>query len=161
MPDILSFFFIWFPIVCIWNQFEIIWNHILFLFCLCLQINSDSLFDMHACLPFNDQCSHHIETSQLICRTNQLAGFYMIGTLVIKGLSLLIQRLTSLWLLATSQFKETRLYKTPPPILPLKKKIYIYNNNINPHPPPPRNYVFYQIIHPCPTLLNPLVQSLL
>ena len=35
---------------------------------------------------FNDQCSHHIETSQLICRANQLTGFYMMGTLVVKGL---------------------------------------------------------------------------
>ena len=36
--------------------------------------------------PFNNQCSHHIETSQLICSANQLTGFYMIGTLVVKGL---------------------------------------------------------------------------
>ena len=27
----------------------------------------------------NDQCSHHIETSHLICNTNQLTGFYMTG----------------------------------------------------------------------------------
>ena len=27
------------------------------------------------------QCSHHIETSQLICSANQLTGFYMMGTL--------------------------------------------------------------------------------
>ena len=32
--------------------------------------------------PFNDQCSHHVETSH----ANQLTGFYMMGTLVIKGL---------------------------------------------------------------------------
>ena len=37
---------------------------------------------------FNDQCFHHIKTSQLICRANQLAGFYMTGTLVVKGLKL-------------------------------------------------------------------------
>ena len=36
--------------------------------------------------PFNDQCFHHIETNQLICRANQLTGFYMMGTLVVKGL---------------------------------------------------------------------------
>ena len=36
---------------------------------------------------FNDQCSHHIETSQLIFRANQLTGFYMMGTLVVKGLN--------------------------------------------------------------------------
>ena len=28
---------------------------------------------------------HHIETSQSICRANQLTGFYMIGRLVVKG----------------------------------------------------------------------------
>ena len=37
---------------------------------------------------FNDQCSHHIETSQLICIANQLTGFYIIKTLVVKGLIL-------------------------------------------------------------------------
>ena len=36
--------------------------------------------------PFKDQCSHHIETSHLICRANQLTGFYAMGTLVVKGL---------------------------------------------------------------------------
>ena len=36
--------------------------------------------------PFNDQCSHHIESSQMIFRANQLTGFYMMGTLVVKGL---------------------------------------------------------------------------
>ena len=36
--------------------------------------------------PFNDQCSHYIDTSQLICSANQLTGFYMMGTLVVKGL---------------------------------------------------------------------------
>ena len=28
----------------------------------------------------------YIETSQLICGANQLSGFYMMGTLVVKGL---------------------------------------------------------------------------
>ena len=36
--------------------------------------------------PLNDQCSHHVESSQLICRANQLTAFYMMGTLVVKGL---------------------------------------------------------------------------
>ena len=36
-------------------------------------------------LLLNDQCSHHIETSQLICRANKLTGFYMMGTLIVKG----------------------------------------------------------------------------
>ena len=31
--------------------------------------------------PFNGKCSYHIETSQLICSVNQLAGFYMMETL--------------------------------------------------------------------------------
>ena len=31
------------------------------------------------CLPFNDQCSHHVETSQLICSAT-------LGTLVVKRL---------------------------------------------------------------------------
>ena len=38
-------------------------------------------------LLFHDQCSHHIETSQLIFRANQLTGFYMMGSLVVKGLN--------------------------------------------------------------------------
>ena len=36
--------------------------------------------------PFKDQCSHNIETSQLICTENKLTGFNMIGTLVLKRL---------------------------------------------------------------------------
>ena len=32
-------------------------------------------------LKQNDQCSHYIETSQLIFRANQLTGFYIMGTL--------------------------------------------------------------------------------
>ena len=36
--------------------------------------------------PFNDKCCHHIATIPLICFANQLTGFYMIGTLVDKGL---------------------------------------------------------------------------
>ena len=32
--------------------------------------------------PLNDQCFHHIETSQVICVTNQMIGSYMMGTLV-------------------------------------------------------------------------------
>ena len=36
--------------------------------------------------PINKQCSYHIETSQLIYNSNQLTGFYMIGTLVVNEL---------------------------------------------------------------------------
>ena len=32
--------------------------------------------------------NHHIETSPLICRTNQWTGFYMIGTSVMKELNI-------------------------------------------------------------------------
>ena len=35
---------------------------------------------------FNDQCSRHIETSQLICSSNQLTGRYVMGTFVVKVL---------------------------------------------------------------------------
>ena len=45
--------------------------------------------------PFSDQCSHHIETSQLICRANQLTGFHMMGTLVAKGLTLIFVQTTT------------------------------------------------------------------
>ena len=45
------------------------------------------LYDLHDC-TFNDQCSHHKETSQLICSANQLTGFYMMETLVVKRLIL-------------------------------------------------------------------------
>ena len=38
-------------------------------------------------LTFNEQFSHHIETSLLICRANQLTVFYMIGALVFKELN--------------------------------------------------------------------------
>ena len=38
------------------------------------------------CLTLNDQCPSHIETSQLICRANQLTDFYVRGTLIVKGL---------------------------------------------------------------------------
>ena len=32
------------------------------------------------------QSCHHIETSQLICRANQLTGFYMVATLALNEL---------------------------------------------------------------------------
>ena len=33
---------------------------------------------------FNDHCSHYINTSQMIYWSNQLNGFHMIGTLIVK-----------------------------------------------------------------------------
>ena len=49
--------------------------------------------ERNRCQLFNDQCSHHIETSQLIYRANQLTGFYMMGTLVVKGLRNALSRI--------------------------------------------------------------------
>ena len=40
----------------------------------------------HMSKPFNDQWFLHIGTSQLICRADQLTGFYMRVTLIVKGL---------------------------------------------------------------------------
>ena len=37
-------------------------------------------------VTFKGKCSPHIETSQPICKKNQLTDFYMRGTVVIKGL---------------------------------------------------------------------------
>ena len=39
------------------------------------------------CQYINKQCSRHTETSQLICSANQLTGFYMARTWVVKGLT--------------------------------------------------------------------------
>ena len=50
-------------------------------FCLFLRGKKDSFW------PFNDEFSHLIETSQLICRANQLTGFCMMGTLVVALLT--------------------------------------------------------------------------
>ena len=44
-------------------------------------------------LPFNYHCFHHIETSQLVYRANQLTGFYMMGTLVVKRLRCTAQKI--------------------------------------------------------------------
>ena len=49
--------------------------------------------------PFNDQCPSQIETSQLICSANQLAGPYMRGTLVVKGLIMRSQKFLLIGLL--------------------------------------------------------------
>ena len=37
--------------------------------------------------PIKCQCRPHIETSQLICCTNQLTGLYMTATLAFTGLN--------------------------------------------------------------------------
>ena len=41
--------------------------------------------------PLTNNVPHHIETSQLICRANQLADFYLMGELVVKGLKMKIR----------------------------------------------------------------------
>ena len=76
--------------------------------------------------PINDQCSHHIETSQLICRTNQLAGFYMMGTLVIKGLW------SKLWLVSSRMKTRWKDFEYPLTIF--------VEGSIEKHPPD----VFYK-----------------
>ena len=40
--------------------------------------------------PFKDQYSSHIKTSQLICSANYFTGFYMRGTLVVKGFNWIV-----------------------------------------------------------------------
>ena len=55
-------------------------------------------------LPFSDQRFHHTETSQLICSANQLTGFYMMGTLVVTGLSSLVLILGKLGDVSASQW---------------------------------------------------------
>ena len=37
--------------------------------------------------PLRPKCPSHTETSQLICRANQLTVFYMRETLAVKGLT--------------------------------------------------------------------------
>ena len=37
--------------------------------------------------PLTTNVPCHIETNQLICRTNQLTGFYRMGTLDVNGLT--------------------------------------------------------------------------
>ena len=41
----------------------------------------------HGLNPITTNVPNHIETSQLICIANQLTGFYLMGTLVVKGLT--------------------------------------------------------------------------
>ena len=43
--------------------------------------------------PINCQCCPHTETSQLICCTNRLTGFYMRVTLAINGLTIFAKKL--------------------------------------------------------------------
>ena len=49
----------------------------------------------HFYININDQCSHYIETSQLICSADQLTGFYIMETLVVKGLSAFVKNFKS------------------------------------------------------------------
>ena len=58
----------------------------------------------HCVNPFNYQCTSHIETSQLICRAYQWTGFYMRGTLVVKGLK------EATWWLYALQANDSLLY---------------------------------------------------
>ena len=40
--------------------------------------------------PIKHQSCHHLETSELICSTNQLPGFYMMTTLEFNALCMII-----------------------------------------------------------------------
>ena len=42
------------------------------------QLNTLAVFHIN---PLTTSFPHHIETSQLICNTNQLTGFYMMGNI--------------------------------------------------------------------------------
>ena len=60
----------------------------------------------------NDQCSCYTETCQLICRANQLTGFYIMGTLVVKGLTPTIAARVTETNLQPSQISVTGLSKS-------------------------------------------------
>ena len=53
---------------------------------------------------FNDQYSHHIETSRLICFAYQLTGFNMMRTLVFTGLNVCGLWITTKFWISTSEF---------------------------------------------------------
>ena len=63
----------------------------------------------------NNQCASHIETSQLICSANELAGLYIRGNLIVKGLNFMRQ----IFLLSTG--RKLNVHKTfrrdPEPLL--------------------------------------------
>ena len=44
--------------------------------------------DIEVFQPSNDKYSRHTETSLLICRANQVTGFYMMRKLVVKRLTI-------------------------------------------------------------------------
>ena len=71
-----------------------------------ISLNEDKHFK--EVLTFNDQCSSHIETSELICRANQLTGFYVRGTLTVKGLSSLRRNNFNRIILAQFNVNSTR-----------------------------------------------------
>ena len=52
---------------------------------------------------------HHIETSQLICSANQLTGFYMMGTLVVKRLT--FSRCFLFFIASLYTFKKLQIHK--------------------------------------------------
>ena len=77
-------------------------------------------------LPINDQCSHHKETSELVCRANLLIGFYIMGTLVVQVLNNLRVIVLILFSLIPWKSKYITLYEIlslPVPIPAEEKKI--------------------------------------
>ena len=47
--------------------------------------SSTGVFCEHIWATASDQCFHHVETNQLMCRASQSISFYMMGILVVRG----------------------------------------------------------------------------
>ena len=72
-----------FGFLCIFSYYSISSNNHKLLWKRLTQFHATGLFLQ----LFHDACPYHIETSPLICRTNQWIGFYMIRTSVMKELT--------------------------------------------------------------------------
>ena len=72
-----------FGFLCIFSYYSISSNNYKLLWKRLTQFHATGLFLQ----LFHDACPYYIETSPLICRTNQWTGFYMIRTSVMKELT--------------------------------------------------------------------------
>ena len=61
----------------------------------------------------NNHCSSYIETSQLLCSANQMTGFYMSGTLVVKGLNHTITIFLWILIIILTHFMPLISFYTP------------------------------------------------
>ena len=82
-------------------------------------------------LTFNDQFPSHIETSQLIFRANQLTGFYVRGTLIVKGLATLMNNYF-VNITADLDLKQDseNFYDTPASVYNIKKIFQDHQSNL-------------------------------